>query len=166
MTKKMLLAPALALLAILAFGGVASAEYGGPTTVTVVQGETINVTGDGCNPGATVTFTITAGAYSAEVGSTTAGTDGSYNTTITIPKDTPVGPATATATCEGPDGVVTKVLGLNVTAAATETVPTGTLPRTGSSSTQTLVGVGAGLLLLGGALAVGARRTRKPTIAA
>lgn len=160
MMNKMLLAPALALLAILAFSGVASAEYGGPSTVTVVQGETLNVTGDGCAAGATVTFTITSGAYSAKVGSTTAGSDGSYDSVITVPKDTPVGSATATATC----GDVTKVLNLDVTAAAADNVSSGTLARTGSSNTQTLLGVGAGLVLLGGTLAIGARRTRKPTV--
>lgn len=164
MTNKLLLAPALAVLAILTFSGVASAEYGGPSTVTVVQGETLNVTGDGCLANSTVTFSITAGAFEAKVGSTTTGTDGSYATTVTVPTDTPVGTATATATCEGPDGTVTKVLNLKVVAA--EAVPAGTLARTGSSNTQMLVGVGAGFLLLGGTLAIGARRTRKPTLAA
>ena len=102
----------------------------------------------------------TSNLVTRTVGSTTAGPDGSYDSTITVPKSTPVGSATATATC----GDVTKVLNLNVTAAAADNVSSGTLARTGSSNTQTLLGVGAGLVLLGGTLAIGARRTRKPTV--
>ncbi|QXC60397.1 LPXTG cell wall anchor domain-containing protein [Aquihabitans sp. G128] len=165
MIKKGMLGAVLAIATLLIFSGAANAEYGGPSTVTVVQGETISVTGDGCNPGATVTFTITNGSYEVGAGTTTAGDDGSYTSTITVPSDAPVGTATATATCDGPDGTVTKVLNLNITAAAAP-VSSGTLPRTGSDNTQTLVGVGAGFLLLGGTLAIGARRTRRSTVAA
>lgn len=167
MVKKGMLGAALAIVTLLAFTSAAHAQYGGTETVTVVQGETISVTGDGCAPGATVSFEITAGSFNQDVGSTTAGSDGSYTTTITVPLATPVGSATATSTCEGPDGdTVTKALNLNVIAASSGPINDGALPRTGSDNTQTLLGVGAGFLLLGGTLAVGARRTRRSTVAA
>lgn len=166
MVKKGLLGAALAAITLVMFSGVASAQYGGPDVVPVVQGESISVTGDGCAAGATVTFTITSGSYSSDVGTTVANDDGTYTTTITVPADTPPGSATATATCEGPNGeTVTKVLGLEVSAAAAAPVASGALPRTGSDNTQTLVGVGAGFLLLGGTLAIGARRTRRTVTA-
>lgn len=168
MVKKGMLGAALAIVTLFAFGTAAQAQYGGGETVTVVQGETISVTGDGCAPGATVTFAIIAGSFNADAGTATAGSDGSFTATITVPLATPVGAATATATCDGPGGeTVTKVLNLNVIAASTPTpINGGALPRTGSDNTQTLLGVGAGFLLLGGTLAVGARRTRRSTVAA
>ncbi len=161
MIKKGMLGAVLATATLLIFSGAAHAEYGGPSTIAVVQGESISVTGDGCNPGATVSFSITSGAYEVSVGSAVAGDDGSYSSTITIPSDAPVGPATATATCDGPDGTVTKVLNLEIGAGTS----TDTLARTGSNNTQTLLGVGAGFVLLGGTLAIGARRIRRSPLA-
>lgn len=164
MAKKSILGALMALVGVFALASTAGAQYNGPETVTVVQGEQVNVTGSGCQPGETVTFEITSGAYSADVGSTTADDDGSYTATVTVPLATPVGAATLSGTC----GDVVSVLNLDVRAATTTAPPvnSGTLPRTGSDNVQTMLGVGAGFLLLGGALAVGASRTRRATVTA
>ncbi|MCU1499298.1 MAG: hypothetical protein JWM47_3251 [Acidimicrobiales bacterium] len=157
MIKKGMFGALLATATLLIFSGAAQAQYGGPgDTITVVQGESLAVSGDGCAPGATVTFTLTSGEYSAEIGTATADADGAYDSTVVIPSNAPAGAATLSNSCD------TSVLGLQINAAPA--VTPGTLPRTGSN-TQTLVGVGAGFLLLGGTLAIGARRTRRTAVA-
>lgn len=172
MVRKAMFGAAVVAISVLGVAGAAGAQYGGGAPVSVVQGESVSVTGDDCAAGATVDFTITSGDFSASGGSTTADSDGEFTTTVVVPVDTPVGPATLTATC----GDVVQVLALDVTAASSggtnpgsgsgPGVNNGALPRTGSDNTQTLLGVGAGFLLLGGTLAIGARRTRRSPIAA
>lgn len=160
MIRKSFVGALLALVGVFALTATAGAQYNGVETVTVVQGETVAVTGDGCAPGQTVDFQVISGAYTANVGSTTADSNGNYTHTVTVPRATPVGSATLTGTC----GDTVQVLNLNVTAANTPPANDGALPRTGSNSTQTLLGLGAGFLILGGSLTIGARRTRRATV--
>ena len=80
--------------------------------------------------------------------------NGDFVTTITIPSDASLGVHLVTATC----GDVEQYLEVNVLAETVDNVDSGTLARTGSSTTGPLVGVGAAALILGGAFLYGARR--------
>ena len=119
--------------------------------VTVVRGETIDVAGEGCLPGAEVVVTWDDGSV---LGTFTADDNGDFVTTITVPSDASLGVHLATATC----GDVQQFLEVNVLAETVDNVDSGTLARTGSSTTGPLVGVGAAALILGGAFLYGARR--------
>ena len=138
--------------------GTTTTTEGGPTTtegdipqVTVVRGETIDVAGDGCAPGAEVVVTWDDGTV---LGTFTADDNGDFVSTITIPSNASLGVHLATATC----GDVQQFLEVNVLAETVDNVDSGTLARTGSSTTGPLVGVGAAALILGGAFLYGARR--------
>ncbi|MCB0970190.1 MAG: LPXTG cell wall anchor domain-containing protein [Acidimicrobiales bacterium] len=120
-------------------------------SVTAVRGETIDVAGEGCAPGAEVVVTWDDGT---ELGTFTADDNGDFVTTITIPSNATLGVHLATATC----GDVEQYLEVNVVAETVDNVDSGTLARTGSSTTGPLVGVGAAALILGGAFLYGARR--------
>src|SRR5689334_12066872 len=88
------------------YGGcVTTTTGGGPTTttsptdipvITVVRGQTIDVSGDDCAPGATVTVTYDDGTV---LGTFTADQNGSFVTTITIPSNSTLGEHLVTATC-------------------------------------------------------------------
>lgn len=173
-TKLMLVA---LLGAIFVFGGSAAANaadcgYGGSgctttttsggttttapeiPTITVVRGETVDVSGEGCAPGAEVTVTFDDGTV---LGTFTADANGDFLTTITIPSNASLGVHLVTATC----GDVEQFLNVNVLAETVNNVDDGTLARTGSSSTAPLVGIGAAAVVLGGAFLYGARRPRQ-----
>ncbi len=156
-------------------GSAASAQYPGPTTpttpttggttqttvpgpeipvITVVRGETVDVKGDGCEPGSTVTVTYDDGTV---LGTFTADENGEFVTTITIPLSSTLGEHLLTATC----GDLQQFLNVNVLAEQVTNNPpvsNGTLPRTGSDNTAPLVGIGAAALVLGAAFVYGARR--------
>lgn len=178
MIRKMLVLVALIGAMFAAGAGVASAQdcgYGGcPTTttststpggsstttteseiptITVVRGETIDVNGEACAPGATVTVTWDDGTV---LGTFTADENGDFTTTITIPANATLGVHLVTATC----GDVEQFINVNVLAETVDNVDEGTLARTGSSSTMPLVAIGAAALVLGGAFLYGARRPR------
>ena len=123
-------------------------------TITVVRGETVDVSGEGCAPGAEVTVTFDDGTV---LGTFTADANGDFTTTITIPKDATLGVHLVTATC----GDVEQFINVNVLAESVNTVDDGTLARTGSSNTGPLVGIGAAAIVLGGAFLYGARRPRQ-----
>jgi len=123
-------------------------------TITVVRGETIDVSGEGCAPGAEVVVTWDDGT---ELGTFTADENGNFTTTITIPSDATLGVHLVTATC----GDVEQFINVNVLAENVDNVDDGTLPRTGSSNTGPLVGIGAAAVVLGGAFLYGARRPRQ-----
>ena len=140
--------------------GSTTTTEGGPTTtegeipqVTVVRGETIDVAGEGCAPGAEVVVTWDDGS---ELGTFTADDNGDFVTTITIPSSTSLGSHLITATC----GDVQQFLRVNVLGESTSTGGSGALPRTGSSNTAPLVCIGAGALVLGAAFVYGSRRPR------
>ena len=146
------------------YGGcVTTTTGGGPVTtttpdiptVTVVRGQTVDVTGHGCEPGATVSVTYDDGT---DLGSFTADDNGDFVTTITIPAGSTTGEHLVTATCgDLQQFLKVNVLGEDVTAPG---VGSGTLPRTGSSNTAPLVGIGAAALVLGAAFVYGSRRPR------
>ena len=123
-------------------------------TITVVRGETIDVSGEGCAPGAEVTVTFDDGTV---LGTFTADENGDFTTTITIPSTATLGVHLVTATC----GDVEQFINVNVLGETVDNVDDGTLPRTGSSNTGPLVGIGAAAVVLGGAFLYGARRPRQ-----
>lgn len=152
---------------VLAISGTAHAQYGPgttPTTTTpgdiplvdVVRGETVDVRGDECAGGASVTVTYDDGTV---LGTFTADGDGTFVSTITIPTGSSLGEHLVTATC----GDVEQFLRVNVLGEQITTpggsAPGGALPRTGSSNTAPLVGIGAGALVLGAAFLYGSRRS-------
>ncbi len=159
---KPVLGLAVAALLLVFTGSAAHAQYepGSTTTtpttdipeVTVVRGETVDVSGTDCAPGAEVVVTMDDGT---NLGTFTADENGSFVTTITIPASTSLGSHLITATC----GDVQQFLRVNVLGESTSTGG-GALPRTGSSNTAPLVGIGAGALVLGAAFVYGSRRPR------
>ncbi|MCB1031298.1 MAG: LPXTG cell wall anchor domain-containing protein [Acidimicrobiales bacterium] len=123
------------------------------TTLTGVAGQAVEVVGDSCAPGSTVTFTWDDGTV---LGTTTADDNGEFSTKVTIPANATPGNHTITATC----GDVEQFITVNVLGDSVNNVDQGTLPRTGSSNTGPLVGIGAAALVLGAAFLYGARRPR------
>jgi len=141
--------------------GAADCGYGGCVVVfkiadtVVVAGQTVEVSGSGCEANAPVTITI----GDTTVGTTTTDGDGNYTGTITIP-DLPPGKYTVNADCG------TGVLGIDITIEASSTPGTtpGTtttpLARTGSDLGP-LAALGAAAVVLGGAAVYGTRRRRQ-----
>ena len=143
------------------YGGCVTTTTGGATTVpddiptiTVVRGETIDVSGEGCAPGSEVVVTYDDGTV---LGTFTADENGDFTTQITIPANSTLGVHLVTATC----GDVEQFIKVNVLAESVDNVDDGTLARTGSSNTGPLVGIGAAAVVLGGAFLYGARRPRQ-----
>jgi hypothetical protein len=146
---------------------------------TVAPGERFTCSGDGAEPGATVTFTLkrsssalgsnralAAGAGLARVvaavrpqaqssvplGSTTANGDGEFSATLTVPSGTDPGVYTVTASSGGDVlGVVT----IRVAAAG----GVGDLPFTGGNVLPGLA-IGATLIVAGGLLLLSLKRRR------
>ena len=123
-------------------------------TITVVRGETIDVDGQGCAPGAEVVVTWDDGTV---LGTFTADENGDFSTKITIPANATLGVHLVTATC----GDVEQFINVNVLAETVNNVDDGTLARTGSNNTGPLIGIGAAAVVLGGAFLYGARRPRQ-----
>ena len=95
------------------------------------------------------------------LGSATADAGGAFSKAVTIPADTTAGAHTIVVACTGADGnAVTQNIAIAVAASASGS---DTLPRTGSDSPPVIL-IGAGLLLVGGVLAVAARRRRTASI--
>lgn len=137
-------------------GGATTTTAGSVPTVTVVRGSTVDVSGHGCAAGATVVVTYDDGST---LGTFTADSNGDFVTTITIPSNSTLGEHLITATC----GDLQQFLKVNVLGESVSTSPgvsSGTLPRTGSSNTGPLVGIGAAALVLGAAFVYGSRRPR------
>jgi LPXTG-motif cell wall-anchored protein len=136
-------------------GGTTSTTGSEIPTVTVVRGETVDVSGHGCLPGETVTVTFDDGTV---LGTFTADENGDFVTTITIPSNATLGEHLITATC----GDLQQFLKVNVLAEQVNNpgVSNGELPRTGSSNTGPLVGIGAAAMVLGAAFVYGSRRPR------
>jgi LPXTG cell wall anchor motif len=147
---------------------------------TVSPGESFTISGDGAEPGATVTFTLKRSSSSAlganrtlaagpglgqlvaavrpqaqssvPLGSTTADGDGEFSATLTIPSDTDPGVYTVTATSGGD---VLAVVTIRVVAAS----GVGDLPFTGGNVLPGLV-IGATLIVAGGLLLLSLKRRR------
>ena len=147
---------------------------------TVSPGESFTVSGDGAEPGATVTFTLkrsssalgadralAAGAgmarlvaavrpqaqSSVTLGSTTANGAGQFSATLTIPSGTDPGVYTVTATSGGD---VLAVVTIRVAAASGGI---GDLPFTGGNVLPGLA-IGASLIVAGGLLLLSLKRRR------
>jgi LPXTG-motif cell wall-anchored protein len=131
---------------------------------TLRPGESFVVSGEGADPGDTVTFRLSSSSASslggASLGSTTADGEGAFRATLTIPLGTDPGLYTLTAADGGNTlGVVT----IRVLAAADDD-GAGGLPFTGSNVAPGLA-VGASLILAGGLLLLAVRRRRRSSVA-
>jgi pyruvate/2-oxoacid:ferredoxin oxidoreductase beta subunit len=146
---------------------------------TLSPGESFTVSGDGADPGATVTFTmkrsssalganhsLAAGVglarlavavrpqaqSSIPLGSTTANGDGEFSATLTVPSGTDPGVYTVTASS---GGEVLAVVTIRVVAAG----GVGDLPFTGGNVLPGLA-IGATLIVAGGLLLLSLKRRR------
>jgi membrane anchored protein len=144
---------------------------------TVSPGETITISGDGAEPGATVSFRLVRSSSalganrvllagprlgalvrpqaqsSVSLGSTTADDDGSFSATLTIPSS--VDPGTYTLIASS-GGEVLATATIRVLAASTS----GALPFTGSEVAPGLA-IGATLIVAGALLLLAVRRRRR-----
>lgn len=140
---------------------------------TVRPGDVVGVSGTGCPPGSTVTFTIDGEV----VGTATADDDGAFDGDVTIPDLAP-GTYQLVATCgDLVQSVTIEVLGAGAAdgddddgdAGVTpgdDQGPGGDLARTGSDYVGILVPLGAGLLTLGGLILLSTRKRRPGTASA
>jgi len=136
-------------LLLVALAAPASAQTGYGETIDVLPGQIIHVQGVACRAGATVEIT-----FDGEViATTTAAADGSWEVDVMIPLDATVGLHTLQAVCEG------QVVHVN-----TINVLSQSLPRTGSSNTGLLVGIGLAAVLLGASFLVGRRRVERTSV--
>lgn len=163
----------VALFALVALPGTASAQYQGGATLTldkttVQVGESVTATATGLKPGSSATFTF----ESTPVNLGTVTVDGAGVATITFntpnvtlgghlvrvvgtsPQDQAVN-LTANITVVGAGGTGSGVGG---TGTGTGTAGGGTLPRTGSDATSTILPIALGLITLGGLAVVLTRR--------
>lgn len=164
-------AGAIIVLAALSVTATAGAQTQYPTNATTVTvnrtevpaGGTVEVSGN-ASPNSTVSFSLPARV----LGTALTNNAGQFRAGVTIPCETPQGPTTLRTTGPGIDAST----GLNIvgeTAVCPADVATtatggggggGFLPRTGSTSTAPLAAAGIGLVLIGGATAITARRRR------
>ena len=187
MLKKILMVTALL---VLGAAAPASAQY--PEIVvtpgTVIEGGTISVTGQFCNPGENVVITLRPAATGdraipAEgivVVTTVADEDGAFNTSFDLPPEATPGSYEVVVNCGGTIRTeIIEVLGQSVnppsTVPGTTPVTTpgpsgnngnngsGTLPRTGSDLNGYGL-IGAGLLTVGGLFLLGARKRRTTAV--
>jgi hypothetical protein len=108
-------------------------------------------------PGSTVTFALDG----VSLGTAVADENGVATINTTIPADTPLGPATVTATGTGCDGeVLSLVLGITVARAQ----PAAPLPRTGSSNTLPMAQIAVATIVAGGFLLIMANRRRAAVV--
>ena len=161
-TTRTLVGALVAVLFVVMGSSAANAQYGttAPGTVTftvedstVVAGQSLGVSGTGCDPDSEVTFTI----GETVVGTATADSEGNYSGTVTIPALAP-GTYTINAECGA------EVLSLDITVGTGDggTVPTTDdgLARTGFDLAP-LAGIGAAAVVLGAAAVYGTRRKRQ-----
>jgi hypothetical protein len=148
---------------------------------TVSPGESFTVSGDGAEPGATVTFTLKRSSSalggtqtvaaspqlarlvaavrpqaqsSVSLGSTTANAEGEYSATLTIPTSTDPGVYTLTASSGG------EVLDVVTIRVAASSGGVGDLPFTGGNVLPGLA-IGATLIVAGGLLLLSLKRRRR-----
>lgn len=153
------------------FAGVAQAQTGtgyppGGTTVTVDRteveaGGVVEVSGT-ASPNSTVTFSLPAQV----LGTALTNNAGAFRAGVTIPCGVS-GPQVLRTTGPGINASTPlNVVGsTDACVAAVQTTAGENLPRTGSSATAPLTAAGIGLVLIGAATAVTARRRRRVEIA-
>lgn len=153
------------------FASAASAQGDYPPTgtltldkTTVPQGGEVTATMTGCAPGADVHFVLNSDPV--DLGVRQADADGVATITFQVPTGFPTGAHTVTSSCLAPNGEILVLSAeLTVTAAGGDSggttggggSGTGTLPRTGSDSTN-LLRVGALLVAAGGAVVLITRK--------
>lgn len=139
-------------------------EYPGGGSITVVPvnpspGQTITVTATGFEPGSPVTFTLFSAPI--DLGTVNADASGVASASYALPSNFPLGAHTVQAAGTAPDGSpLTLSTTINVVpAGSTGTSPgrSGSLPRTGSDSTNLLRGA-ALLIAAGGAVVLVTRK--------
>ncbi len=170
-----------AVLLVGVFAAPAAAQY--PEIVvnpgTVVVGGQVSVSGTGCEPGVEVIIYLVPAAGSSgsraaaptipanavEVGRGTAGPDGTFTVTFTVPADTEPGNYIVQSSC---GNVASEGQNLTVTAPVPPVTqpggPATPLPRTGSDLNG-LGLLGAGLLTAGGLALLATRRRRTSSVA-
>ncbi len=156
----------LAGIALLSFAAPANAQDGYPATGTITLDKTE------VEPGGSVAVSCTGFAPGTPVevylhsdpillGTVNAGEDGTITFDAEIPANTPTGPHTLECRGTGQDGNALSLSAqFTVVSATTATTTSGTLPRTGSDSTN-LVRIGIVLIVAGAALAVVVRRRKR-----
>jgi len=146
-----------------------------PATISSCQ--QVTVTATGFLPNSTADVTLEANGTSIALGQVSIGATAGGTATFSVPSSFPLGPATATTAgtnmlgkafsqpspvtvsqCGGTTS--TTVYVAPTTAIITGTTTSGSLPRTGSDSGR-LIGIGAGLIVLGGAAVYGSLRSRR-----
>ncbi len=178
-TKRPIYGLAAALVVVLSIGlfaGTASAqgEYTGGGTLaldktTATVGESVGATATGFESGASVAFVFNSDPV--DIGTVTADADGVASTTFTVPS-VELGTHTVTATgISATTGEVVTLssqieivaIGTDGTGTGTGTGSDGSLPRTGSNSTD-LLRVGALLVAAGGAVVLITRKRAQAKI--
>lgn len=158
---------ALALLTLAAPAG-AQEDYTPPSISiddnTLRPGQQFTITGTGCLPGETVTYTLyrgpSASGTGTVIGTSVAGADGSFSFTSVLPAGLQPGRYTITAVC----GDLTQVLGITVSQAATAPSPS-SLARTGvDDSTLSVARVGVVLVIAGALLVTLTSRRRRRAV--
>jgi LPXTG-motif cell wall-anchored protein len=145
-----------------------------PAVTTTCSTITVDVTGFLPSSSADTALEAVGGGTSSPLGAiAVSATTATGTATFNIPTSFPVGPANVLVT--GTDMIgkaVSKAVPVtidacgSVTPSVTPTAPpstTGTLPVTGSDSGR-LIGIGAGLIVLGGAAVYGSLRSRRNPI--
>ena len=125
------------------------------TTTTTVPEETTTTT----VPEETTTTSIPEETTTTVPEATTTTTDATTTTTTTTASSIPDEPTTTVQSSSGPTTSLAAYPPIRVEAAGTPTTVVAQLPRTGSDGTKSFAVVGALLVLLGGALLIGTRRT-------
>lgn len=147
-----------------------------PATISSCQ--QVTVTATGFLPNSTADVTLEANGTSIALGQVSIGATASGTATFSVPSSFPLGPATATTagtdmlgkaftqpspvTVSECGGTTTTTSGTPTTTSQiiSGTTTSGSLPRTGSDSGR-LIGIGAGLIVLGGAAVYGSLRSRR-----
>lgn len=171
--QSVLLCTALVLLTTV--GAVFAGSAGAQTTCTASAAynpaATFTATPSSATPGTTVVLagtgwpansTIAIAVGGTAAGSATTNAAGAFSFNFAIPANAS-GTITATATCGALVLSTTISIQPTVTLAPT-TIPTGTLPVTGSNSTGLLVPVALSLVALGGLLVLAVRKRQPDTI--
>ncbi|MFN8038158.1 MAG: LPXTG cell wall anchor domain-containing protein [Acidimicrobiales bacterium] len=146
-----------------------------PATISSCQ--QVTVTATGFLPNSTADVTLEANGTSIALGQVSIGATAGGTATFSVPATFPLGPATATtagtnmlgkafsqpspvtvSACS-PDTTPTSSI-ISTTSIISGTTTSGSLPRTGSDSGR-LIGIGAGLIVLGGAAVYGSLRSRR-----
>ena len=145
-----------------------------PATISSCQQVTVEATG--FLPNSTADVSLEANGNSIALGQLSIAASSKGSATFSVPASFPLGPATALTSgtnmvgkaVSPPQASPVTVTACGVSPSSTSYTPTsysgtttsGSLPRTGSDSGR-LIGIGAGLIVLGGAAVYGSLRSRR-----